>query len=171
VWLLGQCKELGINRVVLPFVDNGAITTPGEADQVVASLNAVLPAAERLAIEVHLETALDPHAFRALLERLDHPLVKVNYDSGNSAALGYSSDAEFAAYGNRIGSVHIKDRVRGGGTVPLGSGNADLPAVFSGLKALGYDGDIVLQVARGTAGEEIAWARHNRIFVVNGWME
>jgi hexulose-6-phosphate isomerase len=95
--------------------------------------------------------------------------VKVNYDSGNSASLGYRPDEEFAAYGSRIGSVHIKDRQRGGGTVPLGSGDADLPAVFAGLKALGYRGDLILQVARGAVGDEVAWASANRAFVQRHW--
>ena len=38
-------------------------------------------------------------------------MIKVNYDSGNSASLGYDPTDEFAAYGERVGSVHIKDRV------------------------------------------------------------
>ena len=46
-----------------------------------------------------------------MLNALPHPVIKVNYDSGNSASLGYSVTEEFAAYGNRIGSIHIKDRL------------------------------------------------------------
>jgi sugar phosphate isomerase/epimerase len=38
---------------------------------------------------------------------------------------------EFAAYGERVGSFHIKDRVRGGKTVPLGQGDTD----FASLRA------------------------------------
>ena len=52
----------------------------------------------------------------------------INYDIGNSAALGYDSAEEISAYAPRILHVHVKDRVRGGTTVPLGTGNADLPA-------------------------------------------
>jgi hexulose-6-phosphate isomerase len=92
-------------------------------------------------------------------------LLKVNYDSGNSASLGYSVVEEFAAYGDRIGSVHIKDRVRDGGTVPLGQGDADFPALFAELKRLGYANNFVLQVARGLPGDEVSWARNNASFV------
>ena len=67
-------------------------------------------------------------------------MLKVNYDSGNSSSLGYHPRDEFAAYGCRVGSVHIKDRVRGGGTVPLGTGNADFPALFAALKKIAYRG-------------------------------
>jgi hexulose-6-phosphate isomerase len=69
-------------------------------------------------------------------------------------------------YGHRIGSVHIKDRILGGGTVSLGAGNADLSVLFSGLAALPYRGDYVLQVARGQEGREVEWAQQNRAFVV-----
>ena len=93
------------------------------------------------------------------------PLVRVNYDSGNSASLGYDVSSELAVYGDRVGSVHVKDRLRGGTTVPLGAGHADLPALFTGLVNLGYGGDYVLQVARGEAGCEVEWARLNSEFV------
>ena len=126
----------------------------------------VLPHAANAGVELHLETSLGPDDFAALLARLPHPMLKANYDSGNSSSLGYDVRCELAAYGPRIGSVHIKDRVRGGGTVPLGQGDADIPTLLSGLAAIAYRGDFVLQVARGTAGEEVTWARQNRLYLV-----
>ena len=170
-WLLGQCHKLGIERVVLPFVDQSAITTSAEAKDVIEALQRVLPTAEHLGVELHLETSLNPEAFRAFLAQIPHPCLKVNYDSGNSASLGYHPRDEFAAYGERIGSVHIKDRQRDGGTVPLGTGDTDFQAVFRGLKKLGYTGDFILQAARGTPGDEIAWAKQNRAFVERHWLE
>jgi L-ribulose-5-phosphate 3-epimerase len=161
-WLLGRCRRAGIQRVVLPFVDASAVKTADEGDGLVEALDE----AERLAqgdVELHLETSLAPSAFARFLDRLPDA-IRVNYDSGNSASLGYDPREEFAAYGERVGSVHIKDRVRGGTTVPLGTGDADLDAVFAALRRIGYGGDIILQVARGT-GDEVEWARHNRVLV------
>jgi L-ribulose-5-phosphate 3-epimerase len=165
-WLLGRGHVLGISRVVVPFVDVSSIETDAERDVVCEALEKVLPAAERHGIEIHLETSLSPVRFAEMLARLPHPLVKVNYDSGNSSSLGYDPRDEFAAYGNRIGSVHIKDRVLGGGTVPLGAGDADFKALAECLKGTGYAGDLILQVARGTSGDEVNWARQNREYVV-----
>ncbi|SDI27593.1 hexulose-6-phosphate isomerase [Pseudomonas flavescens] len=156
-WLLGICPELGVGRVVLPFVDASRIRDQAERDQVVANLRQVLPQAERHGVELHLETDLAPQAFRELLDLLDHPLVKVNYDAGNSASLGYRPADEFAAYGRRVGSVHIKDRRLGAGTVPLGQGDTDFPSLREQLIEYGYQGDFVLQVARGEAGDESRW--------------
>lgn len=165
-WLLGQCAMLGMNRVVLPFVDASRIDSDEELGDVVAVVESVLPTVVASGVELHLETSLTPDRFADLLARLPHPMVKVNYDSGNSSSLGYHPIDEFAAYGARVGSVHIKDRVRGGGTVPLGSGDADFESLFQCLEDIAYRGDFVLQVARGTDGDEVAWARQNRDFVL-----
>ncbi len=166
VWLLNRSRLVGITRIVLPFVDASRIETPAQETQVVEMLCDVLPHAANAGVEIHLETSLGPEDFAALLAKLPHPMLKANYDSGNSASLGYDVRCELAAYGPRIGSVHIKDRVRGAGTVPLGQGDADIPALLSGLAAIAYRGDFVLQVARGTAGEEVTWARQNRLYLV-----
>lgn len=159
--LVAAVGSLGMRYVVLPFVDASRITSESDAKEVVSIVSRALPNAERSHVELHLETALPPQQFADLLMRLDHPLVKVNYDSGNSASLGYRPEDEFLRYGARVGSVHIKDRVQGGGTVPLGNGAADFPAVFACLQKAEYRGDYVLQVARGQEGDEIGWTRQN----------
>jgi hexulose-6-phosphate isomerase len=166
-WLLSRCRTLGINRVVIPFVDKSRIENDSETILTLAILEEILPGAEVNNVELHLETSLAPKPFASLLEQCQHPLLRVNYDSGNSSSLGYKVREEFAAYGHRIGSVHIKDRLCGGGTVPLGAGSADLPAVFHGLAALGYRGDYVLQIARSEPGRELQWIGQNRAWVAN----
>jgi hexulose-6-phosphate isomerase len=167
LWLLERCRLAGISRVVLPFVDNSRIDSDAEENQVVQALRRVLGHAEKAGVELHLETSLDPKRFAVLLAKLPHSHLKANYDSGNSSSLGYDVREEIAAYGDRIGSVHIKDRVRGGGTVPLGTGNAEIPVLLSLLSRIRYRGDFVMQIARGEAGKEPAWIRHNRELVLS----
>jgi hexulose-6-phosphate isomerase len=168
-WLIERARLAGIGRLVLPFVDASRIADDDDRHVALAVLRAALPAAARAGVELHLETDLDPAAFAGLLAELPHAHLKVNYDSGNSASLGYAPAAEFAAYGERIGSVHIKDRRLGGGTVPLGSGDADLPAVFAGLRRLRYRGDFVLQAARPERGAEVQRAGEDAAFVRRAW--
>lgn len=168
-WLLRRSRALGVGHVVLPFVDISRMNSEEEMDQVVRALDQILPVAEETGVEIHLETSLSPPSFARLLARLPSPLIKANYDSGNSASLGYHPEEEFSAYGSRIGSIHIKDRVLGGGTVPLGQGNVDFSALHAAVSGVAYSGDFVLQVARGEAGDEVEWARRNRKFVVD-WL-
>jgi hexulose-6-phosphate isomerase len=156
-WLIEICSTLNIQRVVLPFVDASKITDRAATDGVLKILHAVLPKAQAAGVELHLETDMGPALFRAFLKEIEHPLVKVNYDSGNSSSLGYKPAEEFAAYGERIGSFHIKDRLLGGKTVPLGSGSADFSSLRACLIDFDYQGDFVLQVARGINGEELPW--------------
>jgi L-ribulose-5-phosphate 3-epimerase len=165
VRILRNGRAVGVDRVVIPFVDASAIRSNEDFVALQDALQAALPFAEETGIEIHLETSLGPAEFAKLLDRIPHPKLKVNYDSGNSASLGYSPADEFAAYGDRIGSVHIKDRILHGGTVPLGTGNADFAAVFSCLENIHYQGDFTLQVARAISGDEVAWAKQNL-----GWL-
>lgn len=165
-WLLKRSVNLKINRIVLPFVDASQINTDYELAEVVNLLKQVLPVADETGIELHLETSLSPSRFKLLLDSIPHPLLKANYDSGNSSSLGYRPVDEFEAYGNRIGSIHIKDRIKGGGTVPLGSGDADFKSLFKQIKLVGYSGDFILQVARDKPGTEVEWIKRNYIFLV-----
>jgi L-ribulose-5-phosphate 3-epimerase len=167
LWLIERCRIAGIGRMVLPFVDASRIRGAEEGDRVIRLLAGVLPSATASGVELHLETDLNPAAFAALLAALPHPMLKANYDSGNSSSLGYDVRRELGTYGSRIGSVHIKDRLRGGGTVPLGTGDAEIPALLAGLADLNYAGAYVLQVARAVPGEEIAWAHNNRQYLLH----
>ena len=76
------------------------------------------------------ESDFDSENLSRFIARLDEEFFGINYDIGNSAALGFLPSKEFEAYGNRIVNVHIKDRPFGGTTVPLGTGDADFKTVF-----------------------------------------
>lgn len=169
-WLIVQLGKLKMERVVLPFVDASKLETQADLDALVPALSAALPTAEAAGVELHLETDLDPERFAALLARLPSKLIWVNYDSGNSSSLGYAPREEFAAYGQRVGSVHIKDRVLHGKTAPLGTGDADFDALFESLKKVDYCRDFILQAARQEIGGEVALARHNRAFA-DRWLK
>ncbi len=128
------------------------------------ALQSILPTLEEFDMELHLETSLDPDAFLTFLNLIDSPRVKVTYDTGNSAGLGFDPHEEFAAYGDQIGSVHIKDRILGGGTVELGTGDTDFATVKEELRKIGFNGLYTLQGARGEEGQEVEQLRKYRIF-------
>jgi hexulose-6-phosphate isomerase len=165
VWLLDRCAASRISRIVLPFVDSSKVDGDIEIAELVDFLKSTASVAAERNIEIHLETSLPPELVAFVLQSVNHPLLKVNYDSGNSASLGFDVDKEFAAYGQYIGSVHIKDRLLGGSTVPLGQGSTNFEKLARNLKCLSYNGDLILQVARGVSGDELNWARENRVFV------
>jgi hexulose-6-phosphate isomerase len=147
--LLDHAAQLGVRGIEIPCVDASEIRNLAEEDELARGIEPGLMQAARLGIEIGLETSLPPERFSKLLKRIGHPNLRANYDTGNSAALGYSPAEEFAFYGQWINNVHIKDRRRGGDTVPLGQGDTDVPQVLRLLAQIPYRGDFVLQVARG----------------------
>jgi len=162
--LLDRAGELGVGDIVIPCVDHSRLEDAAQEDALVAALSSALPKAEALGINLSLETDLDPARFAGLLARLPSPRVTVNYDIGNSASWGYDPRAEWTAYGSRVSDVHIKDRVLGGGSVELGTGNADIPLVLGLMKQARFDGPVILQAFRDDQGLEVfsrqlAWLR------------
>jgi hexulose-6-phosphate isomerase len=154
-WLCKQVKKLDITYIVLPFVDSSALKTDGDKDALAEALKRFLENNQNLEIEIHLETDLNPQEFRSIFMEVNHPLLKMNYDIGNSASLGYEPDAEFRLLGNYLGSAHIKDRLLKGKTVPLGTGNADFYKCFKWFRELKFNRWYVLQAARGEIGAEM----------------
>jgi L-ribulose-5-phosphate 3-epimerase len=171
--LIPIAVTIGARYIVLPFVDVSRIETDADKQAIVEIMTAAAPIAQSHGIELHLETDLDPNNFAELLERIPHPYIKANYDSGNSSGLGYCATEEFASYGARIGSIHIKDRrskfAGGIATMPLGEGSADLPSVFACMKQIGYDRPVTVQVARGKDGDEVSWIRRQLAFILQYW--
>ena len=66
-------------------------------------------------------------------------------------------------------NVHIKDRLRGGTTVPLGTGNADFGRIFAALARTGYRGNYILQTARATDGDHAGALERYRDMAA-GWL-
>ena len=56
-------------------------------------------------------------------KNFDKKYFGLNYDTGNSASLNFDPCQEFKKNGSIIKNIHIKDRKKFGGTVPLGKGS------------------------------------------------
>jgi len=153
--LLKTAKKLKITDIVIPCVDQSSLETKEAVDRFVEQITKIIPRIEKQDINLSLETDLPPKPFVELLDRLNSKNITVNYDIGNSAALGFDSDEELEAYGDRITDIHIKDRVLGGGPVVLGGGYADFLRFFKRLQKINYKGPFIMQAYRDDEGVEI----------------
>ena len=151
--LLAACSRLGIEFVVIPLVDNGKIARESESDTLRRVLLARREALARQNVKIVFESDLPPRELARFMEAFPADVFGINYDSGNSASLGYDSDEEIGSYAPRILNVHVKDRIRGGTTVPLGTGSADLAKTIRLIERSGYQGQYILQTARATDGD------------------
>jgi len=163
--LLQRASLLGVRYVVLPFVDASSLRTEAELAGLRQVLAELLTLARQTGVELHLETDLKPAPLAQLLQQVSHPQLRANYDIGNSASLGHDPAEELTLLGPFLGSVHVKDRVLGGGTVPLGTGAADFAACFQLFRQSNYRGPFILQAARQEALSETELAIHNKRFV------
>lgn len=164
------CARVGIKFIVVPLVDNGGMKTPEEEAAVIAEFGRRADWLKQRGLAVVFECDYPPRQLADFIAKFPQGVFGVNYDIGNSAALGYDSAEEIAAYFPRILNVHIKDRVLGGTTVPLGTGNAKLGATIADLVRRGYRGFYILQTARAADGDHAGVLAKYR-GLAQGWIE
>ena len=153
--LLEAAKVLKITDIVIPCVDQSSLETQEAISRFVKLIKKIIPTIEKENINLSLETDLAPKPFIELLDKLNSKNITVNYDIGNSAALGFNSYEELAAYGDRITDIHIKDRILGGSSVKLGEGDADFIKFFNELKKFDYQGPFIMQAYRDDEGVNV----------------
>lgn len=165
VWLMVQATRIGSKYIDLPFVDASKVEFRDHFDLIGEFVKPAMERASELDFTIALETNLDPKDFKYLLEKINHPHVQANYDTGNSSGLGYNCAEELKYYGKWIKTIHIKDRLLNNGTKPLGTGSANFELFFSELAKLHYKGPFILQAAREK--DELETAIKNKVFVKN----
>lgn len=163
------CATVGIEMMVVPLVDNGSLKNAEQEDGLVSFLQTLSKWLVGRRLVVVFESDFGPEELARFIGRLDRDCFGINYDIGNSAALGFDPTQEISMYGSRILNVHIKDRLLGGTTVPLGTGNADFDAVFAALAKIGYRGKYILQTARAADDDHAAVLCQYRDMTL-GWL-
>lgn len=167
--VIDACADIGIRYMVVPLVDNGRLENSAQEETLIAGLKRAEPWL-RADMKIIFESDYPPARLRAFIDRLPAERFGVNYDIGNSASLGFDPAEEIGAYGERIDNVHVKDRLLGGTTVPLGTGNANFSVVFRALKRSGYAGNFILQTARAADGDHTGALQRYRDMVVD-WLK
>jgi L-ribulose-5-phosphate 3-epimerase len=125
------------------------------------------PLLRELGVRIAFECDYPPAQLAEFIAAFPADAFGINFDIGNSASLGWAPAEEIPLIAPRLINVHVKDRVLGGTTVPLGQGDADLPTVFRLLGEAGYDGFLILQTARAADGDHLGAARAYRDLVMD----
>lgn len=146
--LITYCAKLEIKDIIIPCVDQSSLKNYQDIELFTKSLKQILPLAKDFSINLNLETDLGPKPFSELIRYLDSDIIKVNYDTGNSASLGYDMQEEFSMYGDKISILHIKDRVFQGGSVELGKGDTKFNLLQELLSKNSHINKITLQASR-----------------------
>ena len=166
--VINACSLLGIGLIVVPLVDNGAIETKREHDIAIYQFNELSDHIDEKNIKIAFEVDFEPQKLKRFIDHFDPRLFGINFDTGNSAALGFNPEQEIELLHSHFKNVHIKDRPLNGQTVALGEGDADFDTIFHLLNLHGYDGNLILQTARANDGDHAKLISEYRQFVEVG---
>ena len=155
VRLIKNASLMNVKDIVIPCVEQSSLKNERYKNNFINNIKKITSIAEDTNINICLETDLAPKPFANMIDLIGSKNVTINYDIGNSAAMGYDPVEEFSAYGDKISDLHVKDRLFDHGPVPLGKGNADILKVFELLSKNDYQGIIIFQAFRDDEGVEI----------------
>lgn len=164
--VIRAAAAVGARLVVVPLVDDGAVTTPGETAALIDGVETLSELLRETGVQIAFESDRPPAEQMALVQRFPSDVAGINFDIGNSASLGWAPDEEVPLIAPRLINVHVKDRPLGGTTVPLGEGAADLPRVFRLLREADYGGFLILQTARADDDDHVGAARRYRDLIL-----
>jgi len=140
--------RLGCQKYILPLFEQSEMTADN-ADAFVAPLRVIAEHAHAAGITLCLETVLPAVELLPVLERLDHPAVRVVYDTGNRVAFGHDLARDIRVLGTWIAHVHIKDKNAANENVILGTGLVNFLRVFEALDHIHYAGPFTFETQRG----------------------
>lgn len=164
--IVNACGMVGIKQIVVPLVDAGALDSAEEEIVLREYLLSIKTELVKRDVRIIFESDFAPLELATMISKFPEDSFGINYDTGNSAGLGFSAVEEFKCYGHRVTNVHIKDRFLGGTTVPLGEGSADFPTIFAELKTMKYSGNLILQTARSKTDDHAEALCRYRDFVI-----
>ena len=168
--IITSCGLLGVEFIVFPLVDNGRLENSEQEKVILKGLSLVEPDLHKYGIDIVFESDFTPDRLKDFIDRFSPENYGINYDIGNSAAMGFDPKEEISLYGHRIMNVHVKDRLIHGTTVPLGEGNANIPKVLKELKRVNYTGNYILQTVRADNENHVGVLCQYRHQVLE-WME
>jgi L-ribulose-5-phosphate 3-epimerase len=103
-----------------------------------------------VALEIHGDLMATGALSAALLDRIGHPAVAVNYDTANVEHYGgVRAEDDLPAIADRIANVHLKDMRGGKGEwdfPAIGEGHVDFGRVLEILRDAGYGGPYSVEV-------------------------
>ena len=103
-----------------------------------------------LALEIHGDLMASGERSVPLLDKIDHPAVKVNYDTANvEYYAGTAAVDDLPKIADRVAHVHLKDARGGKGNwdfPAIGQGHVDFERVLAILRDAGYQGPYSVEI-------------------------
>ena len=161
---IDSCEFFGVKYIVVPLVDNGSIKEHTH-DLLFLKLQNVSDMLSKN-INILFETDFSPSENLNFIKSFDNNKFGLNYDTGNSAHLGFPFLEEIIFF-KFVKNIHIKDRILNSISVPLGKGDFNFRGFYNFLKNYKYTGIFTLQTARSPYDNDLKNLLLNRDFLIN----
>lgn len=165
ILLIENSSKVGFKRIIFPLLEKNNINSNDKKIKFVNVIKKISKHLENHKMQLHLETSLSPNDEFDLLKKIDHPNIYICYDMGNSAAYGYEPKSSINKIKEFLGTVHIKDRMKDGLSVPLGKGSVDFMSVFNSLREIQFSGPYSFQVYRNKDSNNVEVLRNSLMFI------
>ena len=139
--------NLNATVILLAFFGRGTLKTQEQKDKAAEILKPLAPKAEKAGVILGLENTLSAEDNVRILDKINSPAVQVFYDTANSTFNGYDVPKEIRWLGDRICEFHFKDRTL------LGQGKVNYSPIRDAVRAIGYEGWIILEGANPLGGK------------------
>ncbi|MEI7730967.1 MAG: sugar phosphate isomerase/epimerase family protein [Verrucomicrobiota bacterium] len=154
--------DLGAKVILVAFFGKGDLldaqgkVKEAEVDSVVERLKVAAPRAQDAGVVLAIENYLDARQNARILERVNHPAVKLYYDCFNTGGTkGYDVPEELRFLKDRVAQLHFKN-----GPKYLENGQVKFESIAAAIKAIGYHGWIVLETSNPSK-DRVADGRRN----------
>ena len=159
--VISSCYSSGVRRFTIPLLEESSMVNDSRRKQFCYHIKDSLASFDDAIFSFEAELDID---------KLDEIVClsdnfKVTYDTGNTTSFGLNHVSYITHYRNKINNVHLKDRTFDAKTVEPLSGDTNFTEIFECLKSIGYDGNYIIQTARGETGrEKETTIKHMKIF-------
>ncbi len=159
--IIRSCYDAGVRRFTIPLLEESSMISGERRNRFCNNMEAIGNMFSDAIFS--FEAELHPEHLAEIVYMCDN--FRVTYDTGNTTSFGLDHVEYINRFTNRINNVHLKDRTFNAETVEPLTGDTDFETIFKALKSIGYDGNYVIQTARGETGKEVETiSNHMNIF-------
>lgn len=153
--VLQACQKLNVQYLIFPLVDHSSIEDYDDYCEYIRLFRYIDEKLRGDKIRIAIESDFEPKRLSQFMTDIGLENIGINYDTGNSASLGYDFEEEMSEYSAFIMNIHLKDRKFRGSTVPLGEGDAPLKEQITYFNKYLNECNWVIQGARSRTGDDV----------------
>jgi sugar phosphate isomerase/epimerase len=154
---IDAAKALGVSTVLLAFFEKNDLRNDPQGKKVVIEkLKKVMPKAEKLGINLAIESYLSAQEHLEIIEAVGSKSLKVYYDFRNATDAGYDIYQEIPMLKGLISEIHIKEN-----GLLLGQGTIDWPKVAMALASINYQGWMQIEWSMPNNASIVPSYQHN----------